>query len=419
MRILYLTILLLICWGFVNGQGTWTQKADFPGTPRFDAMSFSIGMKGHIVGGIVSSGLLNDFWEYDAINNIWLQKTNFPGNARAQGVSFNIGEKGYIGTGATGAGLGYNDFWEYDALTDSWTQKANLPANGRYAAIGFSIGNKGYVGAGQGGSPNVRYNDFWEYDPSVNNWTQKENMPIARAYGFGLSLGMKGYIGTGNDDTPPTYTRNDFLEYDPATDNWVPKTSFPGGDRADIDGGCFIIGNFAFVGTGTNQGAFYNDFWVYNPISDTWASIPNLSNSGRIGASNFSINNRGYIGLGYSDSYLYDLWEYTDTTLLDGINNVEYPSNINFSAPNAFSPNNDGHNDLFILKGWKNHITEFTLVIYDRWGEKIYESKDVGKGWDGTFGGKLMAPSVFVYYINAITINGEKIFRKGNISLIK
>lgn len=366
MRILCLTIVLIMFFEFTNGQGIWVSKATFPGNPRFDAASFSIGTKGYIIGGI-GPNLLQDFWEYDAISDVWQQKSNFPGNARAQAVAFNIGGKGYIGTGGTGTGLGSNDFWEYDTLTDSWTQKANLPANGRYAAMGFSIGNKGYIGAGQGGSPNVRYSDFWEYDPTLDSWTQKTNTPIARAYGFGFSIGTKGYIGTGNDSTPPTYTRNDFLEYDPATDNWVSKTNFPGGERADIDGGCFVIGNLGFVGTGKNQSTSCNDFWVYNPINDAWISIASLSTLGRIGASNFSINNRGYIGLGYSGSYLNDLWEYVDTTLTQEIIEIKKTSIHIF--PNPFSSETILWSD--------NTLHNVTLTLENCFGQTVKQINNI------------------------------------------
>lgn len=94
-------------------------------------------------------------------------------------------------------------------------------------------------------------------------------------------------------------------------------------------------------------------------------------------------------------------------------------SNNNFFLPNAFSPNNDGHNDLFTLKGWKNNVKEFNIIIYDRWGEKVFESNDPEMGWDGTYKGKLTDPAVFVYSINATSISGDKIIRKGTISLIR
>ncbi len=89
-----------------------------------------------------------------------------------------------------------------------------------------------------------------------------------------------------------------------------------------------------------------------------------------------------------------------------------------YEAPNAFSPNNDGHNDAFKLQGWEN-VTKFTIIIYDRWGEKVFESNAPELGWDGTYKGKLMESGVYVYYISATVISGEKIIKKGNISLIR
>jgi gliding motility-associated-like protein len=91
-----------------------------------------------------------------------------------------------------------------------------------------------------------------------------------------------------------------------------------------------------------------------------------------------------------------------------------------YTVPNAFSPNNDGHNDSFILHGWANNcVSDFTIVIYDRWGEKVFESEDPTYSWDGSFKGKTLDAAVFVYYIKAKTSSGTKINKKGNISLIR
>lgn len=50
-------------------------------------------------------------------------------------------------------------------------------------------------------------------------------------------------------------------------------------------------------------------------------------------------------------------------------------------VPNVFTPNGDGLNDIFQPKGFG--ITKFQMMIYDRWGEKVYETSDIEKGWDG------------------------------------
>ncbi|MFL5762847.1 MAG: gliding motility-associated C-terminal domain-containing protein [Bacteroidia bacterium] len=87
-------------------------------------------------------------------------------------------------------------------------------------------------------------------------------------------------------------------------------------------------------------------------------------------------------------------------------------------VPDAFSPNGDGKNDVFLLQGWADCTTDFQMLIYDRWGEKVFESDDVNFEWNGKFKGKTMDPAVFVYFINA-TVNGSEVRRKGNITLIQ
>ena len=87
--------------------------------------------------------------------------------------------------------------------------------------------------------------------------------------------------------------------------------------------------------------------------------------------------------------------------------------------PDAFTPNNDGVNDEFCLQGWDVCITDFKILIYDRWGEKVFESTDSGFCWNGQYKGKIFDPAVFVYYLNAKLSNNSEINKKGNISLIK
>jgi gliding motility-associated-like protein len=109
----------------------------------------------------------------------------------------------------------------------------------------------------------------------------------------------------------------------------------------------------------------------------------------------------------------------TDTACVRVTVEIPCPANKDLAVPNAFSPNDDGHNDIFCLQGWSNCIQAFTIYIYDRWGEKVYESTDAGFCWDGTYRGKPLDPAVFVYFINATFSNDNKVEKKGNISLIR
>ena len=85
--------------------------------------------------------------------------------------------------------------------------------------------------------------------------------------------------------------------------------------------------------------------------------------------------------------------------------------------PTAFSPNGDGQNDVFYVRG--NCIKEITFSIYDRWGENVFETTDIAKGWDGKYKSQDLNTAVFMYYLNATLSNDELVTQKGNISLIK
>ena len=85
--------------------------------------------------------------------------------------------------------------------------------------------------------------------------------------------------------------------------------------------------------------------------------------------------------------------------------------------PNIFSPNGDGQNDILYIRG--QGIDAVHIMIYNRWGEKVFESSDIGKGWDGTFKGKKCPAGVY-FYVGDITFkNGEKLVRKGDVSLVR
>jgi len=88
--------------------------------------------------------------------------------------------------------------------------------------------------------------------------------------------------------------------------------------------------------------------------------------------------------------------------------------------PNAFSPNNDGENDLLKLYyGNMDCIETYKLVIYNRWGERVFETNDPAGQWNGSHREKDEESAVFVYYLKATLITGEEIMKKGNISLIR
>lgn len=86
-------------------------------------------------------------------------------------------------------------------------------------------------------------------------------------------------------------------------------------------------------------------------------------------------------------------------------------------VPNAFSPDGDGINDQVWVRG--NNITEMSFLIYNRWGEKVFETNDQSQGWNGTFGGAALPPDVYGYYLRCTCDGGGTTLLKGNITLLK
>ena len=84
---------------------------------------------------------------------------------------------------------------------------------------------------------------------------------------------------------------------------------------------------------------------------------------------------------------------------------------------NSFSPNSDGQNDTLYVRG--NCITTLSFVVYDRWGNKVFETTEISKGWDGRYHEKDMQPDVFVFYLEATLKNGGVVRKKGNVNLVR
>ncbi len=87
--------------------------------------------------------------------------------------------------------------------------------------------------------------------------------------------------------------------------------------------------------------------------------------------------------------------------------------------PNSFTPNGDGKNDVFNIKT-VYEFSEFKLVIYNRWGDMIFESEDINKGWDGTYKVKPVPLGVYVYQLTAtIKDTGEQRKITGRVTLVR
>jgi gliding motility-associated-like protein len=88
------------------------------------------------------------------------------------------------------------------------------------------------------------------------------------------------------------------------------------------------------------------------------------------------------------------------------------------AIPTGFTPNNDGVNDIFRVIS-RCTIQNFNLLIINRWGELVFESKDQSTGWDGVYKDREQQINTYVYYITGIFSNGEKVNLTGTITLLR
>lgn len=95
-----------------------------------------------------------------------------------------------------------------------------------------------------------------------------------------------------------------------------------------------------------------------------------------------------------------------------------YKTKPEIFVPSGFSPNKDGRNDLLrpILVGMRN--LDF-FNVYNRWGQLLFTTKELGKGWDGNFKGVPQASGTYVYTAQAIDYLGNLVQRKGTVVLIR
>ena len=97
---------------------------------------------------------------------------------------------------------------------------------------------------------------------------------------------------------------------------------------------------------------------------------------------------------------------------------IDVSDELYFFIPNAFTPGNtDNMNDMFEVMG--QDIKYVEMLVYNRWGEKIFESSNPYVAWDGSFKGVLQQPGVYTYYTKITFLNDRAIEKKGSVTLIR
>lgn len=257
-------------WMFDPATGNWKRLDDLPGAARSGAVGFSANGKGYIGTGYTGNGYLKDFYEYNPAGNQgngqWTQIADFPATARYGAIAMSFATKGYVGAGYDG---NYQkDFWQYDPASATWTEQTGLKGAKRLNGFAFTVNGKGYVGGGQ--NNNLYQDDLLEFDPATGEWNTKKNLnveqrpeeeyPALRTFATTFTVNNQAYLVAGTNGAA-NYL--DAWQYDPLSDTWTQLTNFKGGGRLGAIG--FGIGERGYIGLGNSGNIRYDDLWVLNP----------------------------------------------------------------------------------------------------------------------------------------------------------
>lgn len=106
-----------------------------------------------------------------------------------------------------------------------------------------------------------------------------------------------------------------------------------------------------------------------------------------------------------------------DTTRYNAINVSISESSL--QMPNAFSPNGDGINDVYRAKPGYKSIVSFKAVIFNRWGQKLYEWDDPAGGWDGKYKGRDVAQGTYFVNVTAKGADGREFRIRRDVNLLR
>jgi N-acetylneuraminic acid mutarotase len=325
--------------------GNWIKKSSFDGAPRRDAVAFAIGSRAFIGTGYDGIKRMRDFWEYDAVSGQWNQKASLPDSvqvgpswlqvpARNGAVAFGTDTKGYVGCGTDGVNA-LNDFYEYDPVNNTWSVIAPLGTTNppitdpdiqatfpRSSAVSFSINNIGYVCTGYTGTFYLK--DLWAYDPATGYWTKKASYGgEKRTDAVAFVINDTAYVCTGIDNG--NYL-TDFYAYVAATDTWIKKRDIANVSPDSYDDGydikrikavAFTMNHKGYIATGATSSVL-NTCWEYDPSTDLWTYKNLFEGAARADAIALTVNNVGYVATGASNSYYFDdIWAFAPNDVLN------------------------------------------------------------------------------------------------------
>ena len=190
--------------------------------------------------------------------------------------------------------------------------------------FGFAIGSKGYLAGGR-----YEYTEFREYDTETKILTRKNNRFDNLSDPAAFSIGSMGYAGSGTGQAGggELYSTPDFYQYNPQTDRWILKAPLPEHLSEAIG---FSLNGKGYIGVGRTDTIRFNEsgqletyfypsrsFYEYSPASNCWIKKSDFPGDMRTDAVAFTIGDKAYVGTGLKfdgTGSLKDFWEYDPNT---------------------------------------------------------------------------------------------------------
>lgn len=146
----------------------------------------------------------------------------------------------------------------------------------------------------------------------------------------------------------------------------------------------------------------FNSLAVWDNPTSLWSRV------------NFSVNfSNGLFSIGNPERFVFG----NISNFSNDVYALAVKDKVTAKVPEIFSPNGNGLNDVLYVLG--SEIDDLLFIVYNRWGEKVFETRDQSSGWDGTFRGKDAQSGVYVYYLKAGLSNNQEIVQSGDITLVR
>jgi gliding motility-associated-like protein len=138
------------------------------------------------------------------------------------------------------------------------------------------------------------------------------------------------------------------------------------------------------------------------------------------------MNNNGYKSSQENTSYFFnEAGQYPVAFMVTNVfgcadtvvKQITIEPDFNFYIPNTFTPNGDDRNDVFmpLMRG----VKMYAMMVFDRWGEKIFSTEDPLQGWDGTYRGEFCKEDVYGWRAVVSTVHGERKEFSGHVTLMR